>query len=71
MAKIIISPFNRVEGDLKIKVELRDGRIFEAKASGVMFRGFEYILKGHFPEDALVYTPRICGICSISHSVAS
>ncbi|MBI5184372.1 MAG: nickel-dependent hydrogenase large subunit, partial [Nitrospinae bacterium] len=47
------------------------GRIFEAKASGVMFRGFEYILKGHFPEDALVYTPRICGICSISHSVAS
>ncbi len=71
MAKITIAPFNRVEGDLKIKVELKDGKISEAKASGVMFRGFEYILKGRFPEDALVYTPRICGICSISHSVAS
>lgn len=71
MAKITIAPFNRVEGDLKIKVEVKDGKITEAKASGVMFRGFEYILKGRFPEDALVYTPRICGICSISHSVAS
>ncbi|MBF0292020.1 MAG: nickel-dependent hydrogenase large subunit, partial [Nitrospinae bacterium] len=71
MAKITIAPFNRVEGDLKIKVELKDGKIFDAQASGVMFRGFEYILKGRFPEDALVYTPRICGICSISHSVAS
>ncbi|MCR4292599.1 MAG: nickel-dependent hydrogenase large subunit, partial [Candidatus Kuenenia sp.] len=72
MSKTIsISPFNRVEGDLKIKVEVKDGKISGAQASGVMFRGFEYILKGRFPEDALVYTPRICGICSISHSVAS
>lgn len=72
MSKTIsISPFNRVEGDLKIKVEINDGRITDARASGTMFRGFEQILKGHFPEDALVYTPRICGICSISHSIAS
>lgn len=71
MANITFSPFNRVEGDLKIKVEVKDGKISGAKASGVMFRGFEYILKGHVPEDALVYTPRICGICSISHSIAS
>ncbi len=68
---IIISPFNRVEGDLRIKVDIKDGVITDAKASGVMFRGFEQILKGHFPEDALVYVPRICGICSVSHSVAS
>lgn len=68
---IFISPFNRVEGDLRIKVDIKDGRIADAKVSGVMFRGFEQILKGHPPEDALIYVPRICGICSISHSIAS
>jgi len=68
---ISISPFNRVEGDLKIKVKIENGMIADARASGTMFRGFEQILKGHLPEDAIVYTPRICGICSISHSVAS
>lgn len=72
MSKTIsISPFNRVEGDLKIKVKTEGGRVADARASGTMFRGFEQILKGHFPEDAVIYTPRICGICSISHSVAS
>ena len=68
---LTIAPFNRVEGDLKIKVEIRNGVLTDAMVSGVMFRGFEKILKGRYPEDALVFTPRICGMCSISHSVAS
>ncbi len=67
---IKISPFNRVEGDLEIKVGLEDGKVTEAYASGVMFRGFERLLKGRDPMDALVFTPRICGICSASHSTA-
>jgi len=67
---IKISPFNRVEGDLEIKVELEDGKVREAYASGVMFRGFERLLKGRDPIDALVFTCRICGICSASHSAA-
>lgn len=68
---LTIAPFTRVEGDLKIKVEIKDNTITDVRASGVMFRGFEKILRGHHPEDALVFTPRICGICSISHSVAA
>jgi hydrogenase large subunit len=68
---ITIEPFTRVEGDLRIKVEIKDNIITDARASGIMFRGFEKILRGHYPEDALVFTPRICGICSISHSVAA
>jgi hydrogenase large subunit len=68
---LTIAPFNRVEGDLKIKVEIKNGVLADAMVSGVMFRGFEKILKGRYPEDALVFTPRICGMCSISHSVAS
>ena len=31
----------------------------------------EQILQGKAPHDALVYVPRICGICSVSQSVAS
>jgi len=68
---ISITPFSRVEGDLRIKIDIEDNLVKDARASGVMYRGFEKILKGHFPEDALVYTPRICGICCISHSIAS
>jgi len=72
LKKIIkMSPFNRAEGDLEIKVELENGKVREAYASGVMFRGFERLLKGRDPMDALVFTCRICGICSASHSTAS
>ncbi|TES84654.1 HupV protein, partial [Candidatus Aerophobetes bacterium] len=53
---IKISPFNRVEGDLEIKVQLQDGRVTDAYASGVMFRGFERLVKGRDPMDALVFT---------------
>ena len=67
---IKISPFNRVEGDLEIKVQLQDGKVTDAYASGVMFRGFERLVKGRDPMDALVFTCRICGICSAAHSTA-
>ncbi len=71
MKKINISPFNRVEGDLEITVELDGGKVQNAQSRGVMFRGFEMILKGRDPMDAIVFTPRICGICGVSHGVAS
>ena len=60
-------PFNRVEGDLDIRVELKDGRVSDAWVSGTMFRGFENMMIGRGPLDGLVITPRICGICSTSH----
>jgi len=69
--KIDISPFNRVEGDLEITVEVKDERVQNAQSRGVMFRGFEILLKGRDPLDAIVFTPRICGICGASHGVAS
>jgi Ni,Fe-hydrogenase I large subunit len=69
--KIDISPFNRVEGDLEITVEVKDGEVKNAMCKGVMFRGFEVILKGRDPMDAIVFTPRICGICGASHGLAS
>jgi Ni,Fe-hydrogenase I large subunit len=69
--KINISPLNRVEGDLEVIVEVKDGRVQNAQAKGVMFRGFEIMLKGRDTMDAIVFTPRICGICGASHGLAS
>lgn len=70
MSRIVAGPFNRVEGDLEITLDSCDGQVTSAKVNSPLYRGFENILKGHDPMDALVYTPRICGICSVSQSVA-
>ncbi|HIE56161.1 MAG TPA: HupV protein, partial [Chromatiaceae bacterium] len=71
MSRRLYGPFNRVEGDLEVQVEVEDGRIKAAWVNSPLFRGFEQILHGRDPRDALVYTPRICGICSVSQSVAA
>lgn len=64
-------PVNRVEGDLDIEVSIKDNIITDAKSIGTLYRGFENILRGRDPLDALVITPRVCGICSVSHLTAS
>ena len=71
MSRRLLGPFNRVEGDLEVRLEVEDGTIAEARVNSPLFRGFEQILQGKDPRDALVYTPRICGICSVSQSVAA
>jgi len=60
-------PMNRVEGDLEIRVAVEDGRIVDAWSSGTLYRGFENMLTGRAALDALVITPRICGICTTTH----
>ncbi len=71
MSRRIVGPFNRVEGDLEIKLEIEDGAVQGAWVNSPLYRGFEQILNGKDPRDALVYTPRICGICSVSQSMAA
>lgn len=71
MSRRIIGPFNRVEGDLEVRLEVGDGQVTEAWVVSPLYRGFEQILHGKDPRDAMVYTPRICGICSVSQSVAA
>jgi hydrogenase large subunit len=61
----------RSEGDLRIYWDERDGRIDAAWCQGTMYRGYEMILIGRYPEDALATTARLCGICSTSHVVAA
>ena len=64
-------PLNRAEGDLEIRVEIEDGIITEAWSAGTMFRGFEEMMRGRGALDGLVVTPRVCGICSITHLTAA
>lgn len=71
MSRLVIGPFNRVEGDLEVRLDVGDGTVRKAEVTSPLYRGFEHILRGRVPEDALVYAPRICGICSVSQSVAA
>ncbi|WP_127075869.1 nickel-dependent hydrogenase large subunit [Rhodomicrobium lacus] len=71
MTRLVAGPFNRVEGDLEIRLDVEDGRIAAAYVNSPLYRGFEQILVGKAPADALVYVPRICGICSVSQSIAA
>ncbi|PKM96442.1 MAG: Ni/Fe hydrogenase [Firmicutes bacterium HGW-Firmicutes-1] len=69
--KIIINPVTRISGFLEIEVEVENHKVVDAKSSGMMFRGFEQMLKGRPPLDAIYFTQRICGICSTAHSMCS
>ncbi|MBL8362394.1 MAG: nickel-dependent hydrogenase large subunit [Rubrivivax sp.] len=71
MSRLIVGPFNRVEGDLEVRLEVADGRVAGAQVVAPMYRGFEQMLPGRDPHDALIIVPRICGICSVSQSVVA
>ena len=66
MARITIDPFTRIEGHLKIDVEIEGGKVKDAWTSGTLFRGFEIILKGRDPRDAWHLTQRIWGMPHIA-----
>lgn len=77
MRRIQLGPFNRVEGDLEVRLDLQptaDAGIEQVDAAWVnspLFRGFEQVLVGRKPMDALGIVPRICGICSVAQSAAA
>lgn len=58
---------NRVEGDLEFELDVEDGIIVDARCKGIMYRGFEQLLLDRAPTDAMVLTPRVCGICGTAH----
>ncbi len=70
-SKVMNIPLNRVEGDLEIRIEVDNGIITKAWSSGSMYRGFEEMMRGRGALDGLVITPRVCGICSITHLTAA
>lgn len=71
MSRLVVGPFNRVEGDLEVTLDVDDGVVTAARAGSPLYRGFEQILRGKHPYDALMFAPRVCGICSVSQSMAA
>lgn len=72
MAKrITIDPITRIEGHLRIDVEVDDGKVKNAWSSGQMWRGIEIILQGRDSREAWVFTQRICGVCTTVHAITS
>jgi len=71
MARYVIDPITRIEGHLKLEVEIEGGKVKDAWTSGTLFRGFELILQGRDPRDAWQYTQRVCGVCPTSHGHTS
>jgi len=69
--KITIDPITRIEGHLRIDVEVDEGIVSDAWSVGTMWRGIEVILKGRDPREAWVFTQRICGVCTTVHAIAS
>jgi NAD-reducing hydrogenase large subunit len=73
MAKrILIDPVTRIEGHAKISIYLDDeGNVSDAEFHVVEFRGFEKFCEGRPFSEMPGITPRICGICPVSHLLAS
>ena len=71
MKEIVINPITRMEGHLAVRVHIDGDRIVDSWVHGTMFRGFEVILVGRNPVDAQFITSRVCGVCSLDHSIAA
>ena len=69
--RIVINPVTRISGFMEIDAEIDNNIVTDTRTEGLLFRGFEKMLEGRNPLDAVYFTQRICGICSTAHSVAS
>ncbi|HEY88387.1 MAG TPA: Ni/Fe hydrogenase subunit alpha [Thermoflexia bacterium] len=70
--KITISPVTRIEGHAKITIHLDDdGKVEQSFFHVEQFRGFEKFSEGRMFYEMPEITPRICGICPVSHHLAA
>ena len=69
--RITVDPITRIEGHLRIDVNVDGGKVTDSWASGTMFRGIETILQGHDPREAWLFSQRFCGVCTTVHAIAS
>jgi [NiFe] hydrogenase large subunit len=69
--RVVVDPITRIEGHLRIEVEVENGKVKNAWSSSTLFRGLELILQGRDPRDAWLFTQRACGVCTYVHALAS
>ncbi|MEO5964769.1 MAG: nickel-dependent hydrogenase large subunit, partial [Candidatus Limnocylindrales bacterium] len=69
---IVIDPVTRIEGHSKITIQLDDrGEVVDAHFHVTQVRGFERITQGRPVHEMPALMARICGICPVSHLIAS
>jgi len=72
MKRITINPVTRIEGHAKITIQLNDeGRVSSTQFHVTQVRGFEKLTEGRPFYEMPGITSRICGICPVSHLLAS
>src|SRR5271156_6154406 len=70
--RIVIDPVTRIEGHAKITINLDDsGKVQDARFHVTEFRGFERFCQGRPFWEMAGLSARICGICPVSHLLAS
>jgi NAD-reducing hydrogenase large subunit len=70
--KITIEPVTRIEGHAKVTIHMKDdGSVEHAYLHINEFRGFEKFCEGRPYFEMPSITPRICGICPVSHHLAA
>ena len=70
--RIIVDPITRIEGHLRIEVEVDNNNVIkDAWSSITLWRGIETILKGRDPRDAGLMVQRFCGVCTYAHYEAA
>ena len=71
MTRSVIDPITRIEGHLRVEMEVTNGKVSDAWVSGGCFRGMEMVVENRTPEDAAQIVQRICGVCPVSHAHSS
>src|SRR5579859_4072014 len=70
--RILIDPVTRIEGHAKISIHLDEsGQVADARFHVTEFRGFETFCQGRLLWEMPALCARVCGICPISHLLAS
>ena len=72
MRKLTIDPVTRIEGHARVSIHLgEDGKVERARLHVTQVRGFEKFTEGRPYYEMPAITARICGICPVSHLLAS
>ena len=71
--RVDFDPVTRVAGALAFHtvVDLENREVMETASMATLFRGYEIILQGRDPRDAIFISSRACGVCGGVHATAS
>ncbi|MBW3534806.1 MAG: nickel-dependent hydrogenase large subunit [Gemmatimonadetes bacterium] len=73
LTEFLAAPVTRVAGALEFRarVDLEERRVHDARTSAAAFRGYEIVLRGRDPREAMDISSRVCGVCGGVHSTTS